>query len=341
MPATRSTPRLSVFFFSSADTGPVPDRYAFILETTALAEELGFEAVWVPERHFHPFGGLFPNPAVLAAALAARTSRIAVRAGSVVMPLHHAARVAEEWAMVDALSGGRAGVSLATGWSRGDFVLSDVPYENRREHTFAAVDTLRALWQGEEVRFHPDGAPVRTYPAPTRRRIPLWLTATSGPETFSEAGRRGCNVLTGFLQQDGEQLEQHISIYRAAFAAHLPDGTPHVTLMLHTCVGDTTEQALAAVEEPLLTYQRQFLDLRDRDVQAEEDELTDEEKHELARYAARKYASGRGLVGDVDEVARRLRQFALAGVDEVACLVDFGVEPETVYQTLKRLSALT
>ena len=79
--------------------------------------------MWVPERHFHPLGGLFPNPAVVAAAVAARTTRIAVRAGSVVLPLHHVARVAEEWAAVDALSNGRVGISLASGWNRADFVL--------------------------------------------------------------------------------------------------------------------------------------------------------------------------------------------------------------------------
>jgi natural product biosynthesis luciferase-like monooxygenase protein len=335
-------PSLSVFFFSSSDTGPAPDRYASILSTTMLAEELGFAAVWIPERHFHPFGGLFPNPAVLAAALAVRTSRIALRAGSVVLPLHHVVRVAEEWAMVDSLSNGRVGLSLASGWNRGDFVLGRCDFADRREHTFATVDTLQALWRAQEVDFPADGttAPVRTYPVPLQTSVPLWLTATSGPDTFREAGRRGLNVLTAYLQQSPRQLADNVREYRSLMAAHAPDRTPWVTLMVHACVAATAGQAMAAVQEPLLTYQSKFLDLTDRRHHAEVEALTEDERRELARYAAGKYATERGLVGGPAEAAERLRELASIGVDEVACLIDFGLTPGQVSETLHRLAAL-
>lgn len=335
-------PRLSVFFFSSADTGPDPDRYETILATTALAERLGFEAVWIPERHFHPFGGLFPNPAVLAAALAARTTRIAVRAGSVVLPLHHVARVAEEWALVDSLSNGRVGLSLASGWNRGDFVLGQCEFDDRREYLFDAIDKLRALWRGEDVEF-PVGdrtERVRTYPVPLQPAIPLWLTATSGSATFHEAGRRGCRVLTAYLQQRPQQLVENIGRYREAYVAPEAGGAPHVTLMVHACVAETSAAAMAAVEGPLLAYQGQFLDLADRSHPDHEEPLTEDEKAALARYAARKYATERGLVGDPGAALARLRDLAAIGVDEVACLVDFGLSPDQVTETLVRLADL-
>ncbi|MGI5239092.1 MupA/Atu3671 family FMN-dependent luciferase-like monooxygenase [Dactylosporangium sp. CA-139066] len=334
-------PRLSVFFFASADTGPAAHRYEFVLSAAALADDLGYEAVWVPERHFHTFGGLFPNPAVLAAALAVRTRRIGLRAGSVVLPLHHVARVAEEWAMVDALSNGRAGVSLASGWSRGDFVLAQGPYEQRRERLYASVELLQALWRGEEIEFaaHGTAAPVRTYPAPSRRAIPLWLTAMSGPATFQEAGRRGWNVLTAYLQQDRAQLEANIGEYRRAFKGAAAGGTPHVTLMVHACVADDAAEALQLVERPLLAYQNEFLDLADRTMSADDDgPLTEDEKQELARYAVHKYARERGLIGGPAEVAERLRYFVEIGVDEVACLVDYGLPAPRMLQTLRRLA---
>jgi natural product biosynthesis luciferase-like monooxygenase protein len=330
-------PQLSVFFFAHEDTESGPDRYRFVLDIARLADELGFAAVWLPERHFHPFGGLFPNPAVVAAAVAARTSRIAVRAGSVVAPLHHATRIAEEWGVVDALSNGRAGVSLASGWNRADFVSAPENFERRREILLESVDTLRALWRREAVEFPGTATgPVRTYPAPVGSTIPLWLTATSGPATFRAAAQRGLNVLTAYLQLDRAALAEHVAEYRATFQGD----RPHVTLMAHACVADSLADALRAVERPLIAYQGQFLDLHQRghDASVDGEPLTEEEKYELARYAARKYATERGLIGGPDEVTARLHDLASIGVDEIACLVDFGLAPAVVEDTLRRLA---
>jgi natural product biosynthesis luciferase-like monooxygenase protein len=343
-------PALSIFFFSHADAGREPDRYGFVLRTAALAEELGFQAVWLPERHFHRFGGLFPNPAVVAAALAMATERIALRAGSVVLPLHHVARVAEEWAAVDALSNGRVGVSLASGWNRTDFVLGPGRYDDRRERMLAGIDELAALWRGEEVGF-PLGSGVQsvcTHPVPVQEWIPLWLTATSCSATFLEAGRRGLRVLTAYLQQTPDQLAANIHNYQREFAARpadragAPRREPHVTLMVHAHVADTARAALSAVELPLRAYQSQFLDLhhQGRRPGAPQPPLTEDERRELARYAAYKYATERGLVGDPDQVRDRLARLASIGVDEVACLVDFGMAEDEITRTLVRLAEI-
>nr|WTB09071.1 LLM class flavin-dependent oxidoreductase [Streptomyces antimycoticus] len=70
---------------------------------------------------------------MLAAALAARTSRIRLNAGSVVLPLHHSVRVAEEWSVVDNISGGRAGLCVASGWHATDFALAPHHFGRHRE----------------------------------------------------------------------------------------------------------------------------------------------------------------------------------------------------------------
>ena len=97
----------SLFFFSGDGATAAQHKYQLLLDSVKFADQQGFAAVWVPERHFHAVGGLYPNPSVVAAALAMVTERIELRAGSVILPLHNAARVAEEWAVVDNLSGGR------------------------------------------------------------------------------------------------------------------------------------------------------------------------------------------------------------------------------------------
>ncbi len=106
-PATGGGIRFGISFFGHYASGYDAQKYRLLFEAARYADAGGFSSLWLPERHFHAFGGLSPNPSVLSAALARETSHIQLRAGSVVLPLHHPVRVAEEWSMVDNLS--RAG----------------------------------------------------------------------------------------------------------------------------------------------------------------------------------------------------------------------------------------
>jgi natural product biosynthesis luciferase-like monooxygenase protein len=153
------TVQISVAFFGSDDAGARThaDKYQDILRIAKAADTLGFAALWTPERHFQQVGQVFPSPPVLGAALAAVTGRIAIRAGSVVLPLHHPLRVVEDWAIVDNLSRGRIGLSIATGWHSTDFVLAPGHYPDRRERALRGIPLLRALWAGEPLDL-PDGA---------------------------------------------------------------------------------------------------------------------------------------------------------------------------------------
>jgi hypothetical protein len=73
----------SLFYFASANVGEYSDKYKLLIEGAKFADKHGFAAVWTPERHFHKFGGLYPNPSVTSAAIATITERIQIRAGSV------------------------------------------------------------------------------------------------------------------------------------------------------------------------------------------------------------------------------------------------------------------
>src|SRR5437773_228136 len=88
--------------------------YQQILDQIALAEELGWECFWFTEHHFNLYGGPEPNPAVFLSAAAARTSRIHLGSAISVLPLHHPIQVAEDYAMVDVMSGGRLGFNIMT-----------------------------------------------------------------------------------------------------------------------------------------------------------------------------------------------------------------------------------
>lgn len=163
-------------FFSGSVPADRTDRYRLVHDAAAAADRLGYEAIWLPERHFDIFGGLFPNPSVLAAALAGTTKRCHLRAGSVVAPLHDPIRIAEEWSVVDNLSGGgRIGLSIGSGWNTNDFVLAPDRYETRVADSRDSVAELRALWAGRRVtRRNGSGRTVEVaiQPAPLSGELP-------------------------------------------------------------------------------------------------------------------------------------------------------------------------
>ncbi|WP_395297043.1 MupA/Atu3671 family FMN-dependent luciferase-like monooxygenase [Kitasatospora hibisci] len=341
----------SLFYFANNDTEE-RDRYRLLLDGARFADRNGFTAVWTPERHFHPFGGLYPNPSVTGAAVAAVTEHVAVRAGSVVAPLHHPMRVAEEWSVVDNLSNGRAGVAFASGWHAADFALRPENYETRKSALIDTVDTIRRLWRREAVELV-DGAgesvSLTMFPPPVQPELPVWLTTGGTPATFELAGRHGMGVLTHLLGQEVEVLAQRIAEYRAAHREHR-DGPGHVALMLHTFVGTDRETVRETVREPFSRYLASSFDLLVKAAEAagadgaamsrELRSMDEEDRRFLVAQAFDRYFETSGMFGTVDECMVMLKQLADAGVDEVACLVDFGVATDQVVAGFDHLARL-
>jgi natural product biosynthesis luciferase-like monooxygenase protein len=334
----------SLFYFADDAEGD-QDRYRLLIEGAKFADEHGFAAVWTPERHFHPFGGSYPNPAVTGAAVAAVTSRVSVRAGSVVAPLHPPVRIAEEWSVVDNLSNGRVGLSFASGWHAVDFAIRPESYAGRRDILVDTIDTVRSLWRKETVKLV-DGAgeevQVRIYPAPVQPELPVWLTSSGSPETFRTAGRLGVGVLTHLLGQGIDELAGKIAAYRAA----LPSGQPgHVALMLHTFLGADREAVRAKVRKPFSDYLRSSIGLIVRasgDILpgVDPDNLSPEDVEFLVERSFDRYFETGGLFGTVDDGLATLESLSTVGVDEVACLIDFVGDTDAVLDGLHHLDQL-
>ncbi|MFH0244296.1 MupA/Atu3671 family FMN-dependent luciferase-like monooxygenase [Streptomyces sp. HK10] len=344
-PAGGRPPKISLFFFS-ADLDDRPDeKYELVTECAQLADRLGLHAVWVPERHFDGFGAPYPAPAVLLAALAARTERLRLRAGSVVLPLHDPLLVAEQWGVLDAISGGRAGISLASGWHPDDFVLAPDAYDRRRELLAEGVEELRRLWADEAVeRTAPQGRSiaVRSYPVP-RTTPPMWLTSTGNPETWRTAGRLGMNVLTALLQQTVEEVAERAALYRRELPV---DGlATEITVMLHTHLGPDDAAVRRRVREPLLTYLSAHLDLFAKqavgaDLGVRPEDVSEEDRQLLLEHGLQRYYSSAGLFGTVESCRPMVEKLRRAGATELACLVDFGLPREQVLQCVHHLAEL-
>ncbi len=337
----------SLFYFSADNARAGGDKYRLYLEGAKYADRHGFKAVWTPERHFHESGGLYPSPSVLSAALATATERIHLRSGSVVMPLHNSIRVAEEWSVIDNLSRGRVGLSFTSGWIPNDFAFFPERYANKREAMYAGIEEVRRLWRGETVAAR-DGAgnPVelRTLPRPIQPELPVWLTCSGDPQTFERAGELGFNVLTALLAQSVEELAGKLALYREARARHGHDpGGGHVTLMMHTFVGEDERRVLEQVRGPLSAYLKEHVGLietmtRSLDIKLDIDK--EEYLDHLIAFAFERYYRTASLIGTREKCLSTVERLRGIGVDEVACFIDFGVGEEAVLESLRHLARL-
>ena len=341
-------PDLGVMFFNGADTGE-HDTYRLVLETARFADRHGFSSVWVPERHYTAFGGLYPNPAVLMAALARETRRLRLMAGSIVLPLHHPLRAMEDWALVDNLSNGRAGISVAPGWNPDDFAMSPDRYAERREQMFASIPLLQRLWRGELTdATSGTGRPirVRTYPSPVQPELPLWVTAAGNPTSFARAGEIGAHLLTHLLDQDAVELADKIAVYRAARAraGHDP-ASGRVTVMVHTFLGDDVETVREQVRAPYCQYIRENIGLLkglaySRGTDFDVTTMAPQDLDEFVNFLYDRFFSTRALLGTPESTLPLVRQLSEAGVNEIACLVDFGPPTSLVVRHLPHLARL-
>ncbi|MBU6399474.1 MAG: LLM class flavin-dependent oxidoreductase [Verrucomicrobia bacterium] len=347
----------SLLYFASATARDAANRYRLLLEGAKFADQHGFEAVWTPERHFHAFGGLYPNPSVTSAAVATVTERVHLRAGSVVLPLQHPVRVAEEWSVVDNLSRGRAGISFASGWQINDFVLAPQNYAARKEVMLRDVETVRRLWRGETLALPGvDGQPVsvKIWPPPVQPELPIWLTATGNPETCRLAGELGANLLTHLVGQRIEDLAEKIQLYRTAWRQRGHAGEGRVTLMLHTFVGPDLDAVRETVREPFTNYLRTSVDLlkhspwgfatarlaagaQVKKLSAAPTNLSEEEMSALLAHAFEGYFKSSSLFGTPEICLQMVERLRESGVDEIACLIDFGVDAQVVLDNLRFL----
>lgn len=340
----------SLFYFATDDARQSADeRYRLVLEGAKYGDRNGFTAVWTPERHFHAFGGLYPNPSVMGAALAVLTERIGIRAGSVVMPLHSPLRVAEEWALVDNLSKGRVGIAFASGWHADDFVILPENYADRKQAMDRGVETVKRLWRGEAVALKGGAGnevAVRVYPRPVQPELPFWLTAAGTPETFVKAGEMGANVLTHLLGQSLEEVAEKVRLYRASLARHGFDPRARrVTLMLHTFLGDDRDAVKEQVRGPFTNYLRSSVGLianfiKSLNLRLDLDTLTPRDMDDLLAYAFDRYYETGALFGTPESCMPMIERVKEMDVDEVACLIDFGIETDSVLAGLDQLTAL-
>ena len=272
---------------SAGDATNAADMLDNLRQQTVLAEELGFEAMWLGEHHFGPYGvGDLPNPILLGADLAARTSRIRIGQMANIAPWWHPIRLAEDLAILDNMSGGRVEVGFGRGiwpYEGPQFHPNADPRKDQenRELFAETVEVVRKIWseeyfsyQGVNYRFPVDDTVFShpSYPSNpewqegdrvTRLRVtprpyqkphpPLWMTVSTdrSVSTAAEMGLKAC-----YWQPPPLRIRQRMELYaevRSALEGRIFSLGEDQAVMRSTYVAPTMEQARREAETGIMS----------------------------------------------------------------------------------------
>src|SRR5690242_6217675 len=230
-----------------ASSYPLASLYRDHLEEAVLAEELGFDCVWVSEHHFSP-DCWNPSPFTFLAAVAARTEKVRLGTYVLLLPLHNPVRVAEDVAVLDNISGGRVDLGVGVGSSPEEFRTFCIPIENRLGRTFEALRIIERCFSGEKfshVGKYYNFPDVHLTTRPVQRPGPPILVAAMGEQSVDWTARRGYGMAAGA----GRGHQRYLAALRANGRDSSSLTNASVPLRVH--VAETREQAWDEVEAGL------------------------------------------------------------------------------------------
>jgi alkanesulfonate monooxygenase SsuD/methylene tetrahydromethanopterin reductase-like flavin-dependent oxidoreductase (luciferase family) len=299
--------------------------YDELLEQAEAADALGFDSFWVAEHHFHEYGTI-PRPPVWMAAAAQRARRIRLGAAVVVLPFDNPLRTAEDYAMVDVLSGGRLNLGVGSGYLSHEYAGFGVDPADKRARFDEALDIVLRAWTGERFsyagRFHRvDAVQLNVVPV-QRPRPPVWVAVLRN-EAAPLVGARGLPVMTipYAATERIEELGDAIGAFRAAFVGaggRAEDAT--VPFGLHTYCADDAAGARAEARDAMDRYVRTRLYAKQRpfDLLVEKDLVA---------------------FGGPDDLIRIARRYEGLGLTHFLAIMNFGgLDHARVLRSMERMA---
>jgi alkanesulfonate monooxygenase SsuD/methylene tetrahydromethanopterin reductase-like flavin-dependent oxidoreductase (luciferase family) len=205
-----------------------------------LADELGFHALWPVEHHFDDYS-FCPDNTLFLAHMAARTRRILLGTGAVILPWNDPLRVAEKLSLLDHVSGGRVLFGMGRGLARVEYAGFGIPMDESRDRfdesarmVLAALET--GVIEGDGPHFVQPRTPIR--PAPSRSFRGRTYCVAMSPDSVLAAADLGARMVM-FSQQPWEAQAASVATYRERFvAAQAREPDPPVVCDFVYCDGD-------------------------------------------------------------------------------------------------------
>jgi alkanesulfonate monooxygenase SsuD/methylene tetrahydromethanopterin reductase-like flavin-dependent oxidoreductase (luciferase family) len=290
----------------------VPQLYAQVMRQCELAERLGYDTFFCAEHHFHEYG-VVPDPAVMLSALAQRTSTIRLGTAISILTFHDPRRIAETYAMVDLMSGGRLVFGVGSGYLAHEFAGYGVDPKEKRDRFNERLEIVKRLLAGETV-----GKAVLNV-APHEGRVPPIYVAVLARDAAFHVGRQGNRIFTVPYAscKDFDDIGAMLAEYRKgrAEAELARDDDDHVfTLHTHVAASYAVARAQAKAAYDLYVDTRLYA-----------------KKHVYEDILA----NGICLFGSVATVAQKMRRLHAMGIRHVATMHNFGaLDPAIVERSM-------
>jgi alkanesulfonate monooxygenase SsuD/methylene tetrahydromethanopterin reductase-like flavin-dependent oxidoreductase (luciferase family) len=329
--ADRGAGKMKFSMFSVQDHYPGLSRtltgfYDEMREQAILADKLGYYAFFVAEHHFHEYG-VYPNPAVALAQIAAVTERIRLGPAVTILPFRNPVTVAEDYAMLDQISHGRVELGVGSGYLAHEFAGFAADPKTKRFRFDDGLALLKKALTGERFSHQGDYYEVEDLKLnvrPVQQPMPPIYVAVLRREAAYHVGKQGNKLMTvPYAACDSfEEIGPMMAEYFAGYAESGAPAAERATVTaLHTYV---TESDAQAREEAAAAF----------------DLYVETRLYAKSQVYSDIIKSGLALFGSVETVVDKLVHLRSVGVDHVAFLVNFGgLEDKLVRACMERLSA--
>ena len=317
--------------------------YAQILEQIDEGERIGLHSVWLAEHHFFDYGGHVPSIPVLGATIAARTTKMKIASGIAMIGLQDPIRVAEQFAMLDQLSGGRVIFGIGRGFQKCEFDAFQRNLDDSRIAFEEAHEVIRRAWT--EERFSFDGKftqvkNLRVIPKPLQKPMPpIYVACTFTPHSFQWTGAQGHNLMVvPYAAPDLAIVKQNVDLYRTSLAGSGRSTGGDVICASHmycaASAGKGKEEPRAALMRYLARFSESTRDAQHSEAYAGYDGLSEA----LSKFDYDTFLyPNRVIFGDPDQCVERVRALEAMGVTHVGLVIDFGgLAREQILRSLER-----
>lgn len=307
-----------------------PQLYKQTLEQVKLAENVNFDSVWISEHHFLP-DGYCPYPPVIAAAMAAVTSRIKIGSAGIILPLHNPIRVAEDAAMVDNISNGRFNLGVVLGYRKEEFDGLGIPMKQRPSRMEEGIDILLKSWTDSKFSYGGERyncSKINVTPKPVQKpHIPIYIGAFEKPG-IKRAGRLGYPLLIG-PGRTMQMVRDTLTFYQegAKEAGKNSDNIEHI-LIRETFVDPDSEKARQGGNKYIIDMYRYYFSLgvkmfvRGKQLTGLDDPLFDH------------LAEERFIIGTPEESVEEINRYKNElGINYIACRMVF---PQASHETISK-----